>query len=99
MFCRAAGLYDFARDAMTVCRHFTDDKSVIGLADGLSEYEPEAHMRRHLALQVRQRKRLNAVAPVGRTEDGKQCLVLGDRQDLTVAERPTFRREAEAKAA
>jgi hypothetical protein len=47
------------------------------------------------ALKVRQRERRDAVAAVGRAEQREQRLVLRDRHDLPVAERPAFRGEGE----
>jgi hypothetical protein len=45
------------------------------------------------ATQVWQRERRLAVASVGRADQREQGLVLGDRQQLAVAERPASRGE------
>ena len=80
VLCCATRFDDVTRNGMIVSRHFRDGESVVDLAKSLSEYESGAHMRRCVTLHVRQRKSDRPVAPVRRTEDGKQCLVLIDRQ-------------------
>src|SRR6185295_1171446 len=50
-------------------------------------------MDRYPALQVRQRERRLPVAAVHRAEQREQRLVLRDRQELAVTERPALRRE------
>jgi hypothetical protein len=50
-------------------------------------------------LQIGQRKIAFAVAAVSRAEQGKKRGVLRDRQQLTVAPSPAFRREIKGKDA
>src|SRR5207247_10098661 len=47
------------------------------------------------ALQIRQREVALAVAAIGRAEQGKQCGILAQGQELPITECPTFWREVE----
>ncbi len=60
-------------------RAFTDDEGVA---------EVGAHVQRHAALQVGQGEGLLAVAAVGGADQLEQCIVVGDRHDRPVAQRP-----------
>src|SRR5205807_10403902 len=54
-------------------------------------------MNRHLPLQVRQTKIHSPVAAESRPQQTEQCLVLIDRQQLAVTQRPPFRGEAKTE--
>src|SRR5438105_9038713 len=54
------------------------------------------HVDRHVPAQVWQREVYTPIAPESRAEKREERLILVDRQELSVAHRPTFRREAEA---
>src|SRR6266576_348847 len=54
-----------------------------------------AGVNRRSTLQVRQRKSGLAIPAISRAEQGKERLVLVDRQQLSIAQRPAFRRELE----
>lgn len=58
-----------------------------------------AHMDRQSGLQIGQRESGLAVAAIGGAKQREQRLILDDRQELTVAQRPAPRREVAAKHA
>ena len=61
----------------------------------LAEDMAVADMHRHASLQIGQREVGLAVAAIGRAQQREQRLVLVDRHQLTVAERPTLGRKIE----
>jgi hypothetical protein len=64
-----------------------------GLAAALAQGDAVADMHWHASLKIGQAKRGAAVAAVGGAENGKQRLVLIDRQQLPIAESPAFGRK------
>src|SRR5437588_2462859 len=76
-------------------RDFRNGQRVALLAAALAARMSAAHMDRRAALKVRQAEVHPPVAAIGRAEQREQRLVLVDRQQLPVAQRPTLRREAE----
>jgi len=59
----------------------------------LSQRNAIAYVYRHTALKIGKAKGLAAVAAVGGAQDGKQSLVLINRQQLPIAESPAFGRK------
>src|SRR4051794_9978838 len=64
---------------------------------GLAQYETAALVHRHPGLQVRQCEGLLAIAAVGGADEVEQRVVLGDGQELALAEQPADRREVAAE--
>src|SRR5690348_16609095 len=64
-----------------------------GLAALLTQYDAAANVHRHAALQVREGEVYSSVAAIGGAENGKQRLVLIDRQQLPITESPAFGRK------
>ena len=81
---------------MAVRGHLGDDERVRRLAAQLAQREAAAHVDRRAALEVGEGEGGGAVAAVGRAHEREERLVLVDRQQLPVAERPPPRCEAEA---
>src|SRR5436190_22462783 len=79
---------------MEMGRYFRNQKRVRLLAPSFSENKTRSHVNRHATYQVREAKVHAAVAAIGGAEEGEERLVLVDRQQLPVAERPPLRREA-----
>jgi hypothetical protein len=65
--------------------------------DKIAEPRSLAHLDRHGALEVRQRKVGRAVAAKGCSQEGEQGGILADRQDLTVTKRPARGGKIEGK--
>src|SRR2546423_5156930 len=81
---------------MDMGRQFCNRKRVRLLAAFLAEGKSLTHVNRHISLEIRQAEIYAPIAAVGGPEQREERLVLVDRQQLPVAERPTFWREAEA---
>src|SRR4051794_38473998 len=77
-------------------RYFGDAQRMSLLATALTQRVAASDVDRQAALEVRQRKVRLPVAAEGRAEQREQRLVLIDRQELTVRQRPSLRREDEA---
>ena len=75
---------------MIVCRHLSLIQSVKLLAALLSLDKTLALIDWHPAAEIWQGEVVLAIAAVGRTEDREERLVLADRQELPVTERPAL---------
>jgi hypothetical protein len=72
------------------------DRDRNGLCAGtFTQVMARAYVNRRTAAEVGQCEGRLTIATEGRAQERKERLVLIDRQELTVAERPTFRREHE----
>ena len=82
-----------------VGRQFRDRYGMRLLTCALAERMARAGMDRHAPLQIRQAEIYPAIPPECRAEQGEQGLILVDRQQLPVAQRPTPRRKYETHQA
>src|SRR5262249_48708765 len=83
-------------ELMNVRRQLADRKRVRLLAPLLAERMPATHMDWHTPLKIGQTKVHTPITAVRRAQEREQGLVLIDRQQLTIAQSPTFRRKTEA---
>jgi hypothetical protein len=80
---------------VNVLRHFGDAERVRRLAAALAERVAAADVDRGARPQVREREVHPSISPESGSEKGEQRLVLVDRQQLSVAQRPALRGELE----
>src|SRR5438477_257729 len=76
---------------MNVRRHFRSRNRMRFLAAPFSQHESIVKMDRYSASQVRQPEINATVTAISRPKQRKERLVLVDRQQLSIAERPAFR--------
>ena len=86
------------RDIHHVCvrRHFGTAERVRLLSADFAQRVSAAHMEGHSSLKIRQGESGLPVPAVSRSEQGKQRLILIDRQQLPVAQRPALGGKVEA---
>jgi hypothetical protein len=76
---------------VNVLRHRLRVHSYSSRARSLTLGETTSHMDWHTSLEIRKRESCLAIAAVHRPKQREKGLVLVDRQELTVAERPALR--------
>src|SRR5450755_4199135 len=74
---------------MTVCRNLGDGQRHFLHTAGLGKRERVAEMKRNAATKVGKRERRLSIAAVGRADQIEQGLVLGNREQLALAEHPS----------
>jgi hypothetical protein len=81
---------------MVVRRELGDVEGVGGFAAPFAQDKSIPGMEWNPALQVRQSEGSHSITAVGGAENGKERLILVDRQQLAIAEGPALRREIPA---